>query len=199
VAFATAIAGAAGDLAGLRAALTAFQGCEAKRGARTTVFASGDPDCGLMVVGDAPDRDEDRAGVPFAGATASLVDAMFAAIGRRRDGTGDAGLYLTRAFPWRLPPSGEVGDADVALLRPFVARHVALARPRVIAAMGDVACRTLLGHGLEGQRGAWTQAFGVPVLPMTAPETLLRDPAGKRAAWADLLALSARLRDGPAT
>ncbi len=192
---AAAVAAAARDLEGLQAALAAWQGCTARRGARTTVRPVGDPGCGLMVLGGAPGREEDRAGTAFAGPEGALTDAMFAAIGRGRDGTGAAGLYLARAVPWRLPPSGDLPQAEIDALRPFVRRHVAMAAPRVVVAMGDIASRALLGA--PHARGDWTEADNVAVLTMADPMTLLRHPARKREAWADLLALAAHLRELP--
>jgi DNA polymerase len=81
------------------------------------------------------------------------------------------------------------------MMRPFVERHIALADPQVIVVMGNTPLDALTGaRGILRARGNWTQALGRPVLPMTHPAYLLRNPAAKREAWADLLSLQARLR-----
>ncbi|MGB4829504.1 MAG: uracil-DNA glycosylase family protein, partial [Paracoccaceae bacterium] len=82
-----------------------------------------------------------------------------------------------------------------ALMTPFVTRHIALADPQLIVAMGNTPLVCLTGHrGILRARGQWTTALGKPVLPMTHPAYLLRNPAAKREAWADLLSLQERLR-----
>ncbi len=82
-------------------------------------------------------------------------------------------------------------------MMPFVTRHVALADPEFIVLMGNVSCQAVLGRrGITRLRGVWVEAFGKPVLPMLHPAYLLRQPAAKREAWADLLSLKARLQGG---
>jgi len=77
---------------------------------------------------------------------------------------------------------------------PFVEKHVALAAPEIVIAMGNISCQALLGErGITRLRGQWREAFGRPCLPMFHPAYLLRNPAAKREAWADLLSLRARL------
>ncbi|MGR3434998.1 MAG: uracil-DNA glycosylase [Shimia sp.] len=191
VAEAEAAAAAAPDLPALAAAMDAFEHCPHKRGAKTLVFADGVPGAPLMIVGEAPGREEDRAGRPFVGAAGDLLDRMLTAIGRDRG--RDA--YATLAMPWRPAGNRDPDPADIAMMAPFLRRHVALARPRVLVAMGDVALRALLGRsGIARLRGTWQEVEGLPCLPMRTPAHLLRQPAAKREAWADLLAIQERLR-----
>jgi DNA polymerase len=81
------------------------------------------------------------------------------------------------------------------MLLPFLHRHIVLADPEVIVVMGNTPLSALLGvKGITRQRGQWAQALGKPVLPMVHPAYLLRNPAAKREAWADLLSLKSHLR-----
>ncbi|WP_298676744.1 uracil-DNA glycosylase [uncultured Lentibacter sp.] len=190
VAEAQKAADAAQDLAQLRRALAAFEHCELKRGARNLVFADGTEGARLMVIGEAPGREEDRAGLPFVGPAGQLLDKMLGAIALRRE----ADVYLSTVLPWRPPHNREPSSEEIAMMRPFVARHVALAKPDMLVLMGNIACDVGLGErGVTRLRGRWTQAFGLPALPMFEPERLLREPLRKREAWADLLELKARL------
>lgn len=189
---ARALADRAHSLDALREALTAFDLCELKKGARNTVFADGTPGARVMVIGEPPSRDEDLAGRPFAGPEGALLDKMFAAIGLARSGP-DA-LYLCPLLPWRPPSDREPSAEEVALMRPFLDRHVALADPQIVVLMGNGPCKAVLGaSGILRLRGQWATAWGRPVLPMTHPTYLLRQPMAKREAWADLLSLKARL------
>lgn len=196
VAEARAAAAAAGTLEALHEALAAFDHCDLKRGARNLVFADGNPKARVLVLGEAPGAEEDREGRPFVGRAGQLLDRMFAAIGLSR-GSPDpaAALYITNVLPWRPPGNRDPEPGEIAMLLPFVARHIALVDPEVVVVMGNTPLFALTGgKGILRARGTWAQALGKPLLPMTHPAYLLRNPAAKREAWADLLALQGRLR-----
>ena len=190
------VAQGATSLAGLRTAMQEYPHCDLKRGARNLVFSGGNPAARVMIITDAPDVVEDREGRPFCGPSGVLLDKMFAAIGLSRTATAAGGaLYITTALPWRTPQDTDPSDADLAKIRPFVERHISLINPDVIVLMGNTPLRTLLATtGILRQRGVWAEVAGKPALPMVHPSHLLRNPAAKREAWADLLALQAHLR-----
>lgn len=192
------LAGQAASLEDLRAAIETFDLCELKRGAKSTVFAAGNPGARVMVIGEAPDRDEDAGGQPFMGRSGQLLDRMFAAIGMGRESPDpDLGIYLVNVIPWRTPQSRAPTSDELALMRPFMERHVELAAPDLIILMGDAPCEAVLDcRGITRMRGGWATGLGRPVLPMLHPAHLLRHPTAKREAWADLLTLQARLRAG---
>ncbi|MFX0541844.1 uracil-DNA glycosylase [Roseovarius sp. S4756] len=186
-------AGAAQDLDGLRAALAAFEHCELKRGARNLVFSDGVPGARVMVIGEAPGRDEDREGRPFVGRAGQMLDRMLAAIGLSREES----VYITNIMPWRPPQNADPKPDEIDMMRPFVQRHVELAAPEIVILMGNISCQTVLDtRGITKLRGQWHEAWGKPVMPMFHPAYLLRLPTAKRAAWADLLAVQAKLREG---
>jgi DNA polymerase len=185
----------AGDLAMLQTAVRGFAHCDLKRGARNLVFAEGDAAARVMIIGEAPDRDADRAGIPFAGDGRALLDKMLAAInlGVAHDNI-EHRAYLTAAFPWSAGHASPTAD-DIALLRPFLERHITLADPDIVILMGNTPCQMLLGKaGVSRMRGQWVQVLGRPAMPMLHPAQLLQTPLAKRDAWADLLAVQARLR-----
>ncbi|MEM8571950.1 MAG: uracil-DNA glycosylase [Pseudomonadota bacterium] len=180
----------------LRAHLEAFDGCALKQGARNTVFADGNPAARLMIVGEAPGRDEDRQGLPFVGRSGQLLDRMLAAIGLSRQADApESAVYITNVLPWRPPQNRDPSADEIAMLLPFLHRHIELAAPAMLVPMGNAAAKTLLETktGITRLRGTWTEWRGIPVLPMFHPAALLRDPEKKRTAWADLLELRARL------
>jgi uracil-DNA glycosylase len=149
----------------------------------------------VMILGEAPGQEEDRAGRPFVGAAGQLLDRMLAAIGLSRD-SPDPGraVYITNVLPWRPPQNRTPTVDEIAMFRPFLARHIALADPQVLVVMGNVPLTALLDtQGILRLRGRWADWQGRPVMPMTHPAYLLRTPAAKREAWADLLAIAERL------
>ncbi len=195
VAEARMAAARARDLDGLRAEMEAFAHCDLRHGARSFVFCDGNPAARLMIVGEAPGRDEDMQGKPFVGRAGQLLDRMFDAIGMGREHP-DAGqsLYITNILPWRPPQNRDPSPAEMAMMLPFVQRHIELAAPDVVVMMGNISCQGLLGQrGITRLRGNWQEVMGRPALPMFHPAYLLRQPAKKREAWADLLTLKAWL------
>lgn len=191
------LAAEAADLAALQAAIRATDS-PLRDTATHLVFADGAPGSGLMLVGEAPGAEEDRLGRPFVGASGQLLDRMFASIGleRSRD------FYLANILPWRPPGNRTPTDAEIALFLPFLLRHVALVRPRHLVLMGGVAAKALLRarDGITRLRGRWHRAeiepgTVLPALPTLHPAYLLRSPAAKGDAWADLVLLR-RTLDG---
>jgi DNA polymerase len=189
-------AAAARDLEGLRAAMAGFPHCDLKLGARNLVFADGNPGARVMVIGEAPGRDEDLQGKPFVGRAGQLLDRMFEAISMGRAHPEAArSLYITNILPWRPPQNRDPEPQEMAMMLPFVTRHVDLVNPDILILMGNVSCQALLGRkGITRLRGTWVEALGRPALPMFHPAYLLRNPQAKREAWHDLLMLQAKLR-----
>lgn len=195
VAVAREAAGRAKTLDDLREAIAGYDLCELKKGAKNTVFSDGNPAARVMIIGEAPGRDEDIQGKPFVGRAGQLLDRMFAAIGLSRNAPDAlAGVYIANVLPWRPPGNRDPEPAEIAQMLPFLTRHVELADPDLIVLMGNAACAAALDkRGILRLRGTWAEAFGRPALPMTHPAYLLRQPGAKREAWADLLSLRARL------
>ena len=195
IAEARRLAAAAVDLPGLAAAMAGYPHCDLRQGARNLVFADGSPAARVMIIGEAPGRQEDIEGRPFVGKAGQLLDRMFAAIGLSRGASDPAqAVYITNVLPWRPPSNRTPEPAEIAMLLPFLERHIALVDPAFIVLMGNTPCQALLGRsGITKLRGGWTEVLLKPALPMVHPAYLLRPPAAKRESWADLLTLKARL------
>lgn len=191
------LAASASDLDALAETMRSFEGLELKKGARNFVFADGTPAARVMIIGEAPGADEDRIGRPFVGRAGQLLDRMLAAIGLDRESPdAERGVYITNVLPWRPPGNRTPTAQEMAMMVPFLERHIELADPDVLILMGNTPCGALIGRtGILRMRGTWTQAVNKPVLPMTHPAYLLRTPAAKREAWADLLEIQAKLRE----
>ncbi|MFS2008397.1 uracil-DNA glycosylase family protein [Azospirillum sp. CT11-132] len=191
---ARARAGEAQTLEALEAALRSFDGCPLKATAMNTVFADGNPQAPVMLIGEAPGEDEDRQGKPFVGVSGKLLDRMLAQIGLDR-----GKVYIANILPWRPPGNRSPTQAEIAACLPFLERHVELVRPKLLVALGGVSAKTLLNRaeGITRLRGQWktyeVAGTAVPLMPMLHPAYLLRNPIAKREAWRDMLALQQRI------
>jgi len=193
---ARALAQSCSTLAELKTALMNFEGCELKRFATNTVFADGDPSGRVMLIGEAPGRDEDLEGRPFVGRAGKLLDRMLAEIGldRRK-------VYITNVLNWRPPQNRDPSPEEAASCLPFLHRHIELADPKLMILLGAVSVRHVLGltEGITRVRGKWNLYQSValdrsiPVMPTLHPAYLLRQPAAKRLAWRDLLAVAEKM------
>ncbi len=178
----------------LRHEVEMFEGCPLRTKGVSTVFADGNPEAPLMLIGEAPGAQEDRMGLPFVGPAGKLLDRMLAAIGRDR-----TSAYITNVTFWRPPGNRTPTPAEVETCMPFVRRHIALVKPKVILALGACAARALTNDvtGIMRLRGQWreipVEGAAYPLMPTLHPAFLLRQPDAKRLAWADLLAVKAKL------
>lgn len=183
-------------LEALKQAMADFDKCDLKRTASHLVFSDGNPAAKIMVIGEAPGRDEDRVGLPFVGKAGQMLDHMLASIGLSRDD-----VYITNILPWRPPGNRTPTSEEIAMMRPFVARHIQLISPDVIFAVGGTSAKSLLqvSDGIMKLRG---KRFDLslpsdndgpearyPLLPSLHPAYLLRAPHHKALAFKDLLAL----------
>ena len=182
------------DLIALEAALAAFDGCPLKKTAKHLCFARGKLQARLMMIGEAPGRDEDLEGKPFVGRAGRLLDKMLAAIGIGRD---DA--YITNVVYWRPPGNRTPTPQEVQACQPFLERQIELIAPDVLVLLGGAAAKQVLGidQGIMKLRGKWrnyeTGGRAIPTMATLHPAFLLRNPVSKRMAWRDLLAVKAAL------
>jgi len=193
-----ALAASAQNLDELRGLLEKFDGCGLKATATQLVFSDGAPDARVMLVGEAPGADEDRIGRPFVGRAGQLLDRMLASIDLDR-----SKVYIANVVPWRPPGNRTPTPQETSICLPFVRRQIALAGPRVLVCLGGSATQTLIGakEGITRTRGAWRDyanedGRAIPALPMFHPAYLLRQPAAKRWAWADLRKLKRAIDEG---
>ncbi len=178
----------------LRAILDGFDGCGLKATATRTVFADGNPQARLMLVGEAPGRDEDIEGLPFVGRSGKLLDRMLAAIGLDR-----TSVYIANIVPWRPPGNRTPTPQESAICLPFIKRQIELADPDILVCLGGPSAQTLLGikEGITKTRGRWftfdTGKREIKAMPTFHPAFLLRSPLQKRFAWRDFLAIKKAL------
>ncbi len=188
---ATALAAAATTVEALAEAVAQFDGCALKRTAQRTVFGDGNPASDLLFIGEAPGEEEDRQGVPFCGRSGQLLTRMIAGIDlvRERD------YYISNSVFWRPPGNRTPNAEELAVCRPFVERLIQLMRPRMLVLVGGVAVKSVLQQDTSlsklRQKTIPHLIQGMPnpvsVRVLYHPAYLLRNPAQKSAAWADLL------------
>ncbi len=150
-----------------------------------TVPGVGDRQPSWMVVGEAPGEQEDRRGEPFVGKAGQLLDAMLAAIGKKR---GD-GVYIANVIKCRPPGNRNPEPDEIAACAPYLKRQVALAQPKLLLAAGKFSAQTLLNRddSVGAMRASGGRYESIPVVVTYHPSYLLRTPGEKAKAWDDLM------------
>lgn len=190
---AKAMAGAAPTLEALRAAVESFDAGDLSANASRAVFARGNPQADVMVIGEAPGREEDKHGQPYIGPEGALLDKMLGAIG-----LDETSAYITTLSNWRTL-TRTLGPNELSLCAPIIARHIELAAPKIIILLGGAPLEALCAvRGIMKSRGQWQTIASVgkdiPAMPLYNPQLLLKNPELKRDAWRDLLAVKSKLK-----
>ncbi len=181
------------DWDSLQATVAQCRACGLCQSRRNTVFGVGDRSAQWMVIGEAPGENEDLQGEPFVGQAGKLLDNMLSAIGLNRsvqgEKDGQAGVYIANTLKCRPPGNRNPDPLELQTCAPYLMRQVALVQPRIILAMGRFAVQSLLQttEPIGKLRGRVHSYQGVPVVVTYHPAYLLRNPADKAKAWADLV------------
>jgi uracil-DNA glycosylase len=199
VAEARRLAAGADTLEALEAAIAGFKGCPlVGMGATRSVFARGNPQAPILVIGEAPGPDEDAQGQPFVGQAGRLLDRMLAA------GDLTDRVFITNTVYWRPPGNRTPTAQEQAICQPFVERVMTLVRPKLVLLVGAAALKAVLqsDEGVMKARGQWREwrlaegGVSAPAMATLHPAFLLRQPQFKRQAWQDILSLADRLAAG---
>ncbi|MEM6748266.1 MAG: uracil-DNA glycosylase [Pseudomonadota bacterium] len=196
------IAAGCHDLESLIKAIAAFEGCPLREGAKGPVIYDGVLKAPVLVMGEAPGKEEDRLGKPFVGRSGHLLDRMLAAIDfSRAPSEGQTPVCISNAIFWRPPGNRNPSKAEVATCLPFMRRFIDLSEPALVILTGNVPTQSLFpdAPGITRSRGTFRDIISegrkIPALPTFHPAFLLRQPQQKRLAWRDLLAVKSKLNE----
>jgi uracil-DNA glycosylase family 4 len=180
----------------LEQAVSSCTACELHTSRTQTVFGVGNRSADLLIIGEAPGRDEDLQGEPFVGRAGQLLNAMLAAIGLQREQIYIANILKCRPPNNRDPKPGEAGACST-----WLQQQIELIQPDVIVALGRIAAHTLLNtdQSLGALRGKQHNYAGIPLIVSYHPAYLLRKPVEKRKSWQDLKRIKLLLNSNGST
>lgn len=170
------------SLESLRAALGECGSCTLAETRGRVVFGSGDPHARVMLIGEAPGRNEDLTGEPFVGAAGKLLDELLGVAGLSRDE-----IYISNVLKCRPPANRDPKPAEIAACAPVLAEQVRLVDPDVIVTLGNFATRFMLGtrDGITTLHGRSTVLDGRTVFPVYHPAAVIYDRGKRDALFAD--------------
>ncbi len=179
-------------LESIRSELGDCQRCGLAASRTQLVYGVGNTNARLVLVGEAPGREEDQKGEPFVGEAGRLLDRILQAMGMTREE-----VYICNVLKCRPPNNRDPLPEEVATCEAFLARQIAAIKPQVIIGLGRFAVHSLLKSNvpISRLRGEWQSYQGIPLMPTYHPAYLLRNPEGKRDVWEDMKEVMRRLRN----
>lgn len=147
------------------------------------VFGVGNPDAKLMLIGEAPGRDEDIQGIPFVGRAGQLLNKILKAIGLSRDD-----VYIANILKCRPPNNRDPLPNEISLCLPYLLRQIEIIEPKIICCLGRISAQVLLGTNepMNKLRGVVHRFRSIPLVATYHPAALLRNEALKRPTWEDM-------------
>jgi len=172
-----------GSLEGFRASIAMCQKCALSKSRTHFVFGAGNPDANLMLIGEAPGREEDLQGEPFVGKAGQLLDKILKAIDfERRE------VFITNILKCRPPQNRDPLPEEISLCFSCLQKQIEIIKPKIILILGRIAAHTLLRSeaSLTSLRSQ-THAFqNIPAIVTYHPAALLRNPQWKKFVWEDV-------------
>lgn len=158
--------------------------CVLSQTRKNYVFGAGNVDSGVLIIGEAPGNEEDQQGLPFVGSAGDLLKKMLGAIdlGEKDD------TFIANILKCRTPGNRPATDAEAHSCMPILRRQIAILKPTIILALGEMVLLKLLGveEPLKKVHGTTYHYMDIPVIPTYLPSTLLRNSSLKADAWSDL-------------
>ena len=181
------------NLEQLEKAVREFKGMSVTKTATNVVFCDGQKDAEIMLIGEAPGADEDANGIPFCGASGKMLDQMLSFIDLSRQ----KNFYITNTLFWRPPGNRRPTPEELSVCLPFVEKHIALVKPKLIILIGGTAVNSILDSKeaitkLRGKYYDYENRYLESPIKTTVifhPSYLLRSPGQKQHAWKDCLKL----------
>ena len=166
--------------------------------ANKLVVYDGNLNAKVMLIGEAPGRDEDQQGIPFVGRAGQLLNKMLMAINLQRED-----VYITNVVNWRPPDNRTPNDNEILEFLPFLQRQIDIIKPKFIFLLGGVAAKAILSTplALGKLRGKWHEykslnlEVSIPTIASYHPAFLLRSPNYKKHSWEDLQMLQEKLKN----
>ncbi|HLV32352.1 MAG TPA: uracil-DNA glycosylase [Chitinispirillaceae bacterium] len=157
------------------------------------IFGAGNADARIMIIGEAPGRDEDIQGLPFVGKAGQLLTSMLEAI--KLDRNKD--VFITNVLKCRPPGNRNPEAQEIITCFPLLERQIAIIQPKAILLLGRIAAHSVLGinDSIAMMRSKVHDFKGIPVMVIYHPAALLRNASLKRPAWEDLQKFQTLLND----
>ena len=173
-----------------------IKNCNLKKSATNIVFSDGNPDSKIMIIGEGPGANEDKAGLPFVGLAGQLLDKMLKAINLDR-----GNVYISNVVNYRPPSNRKPTDEEIERYLPFLIKHIEIINPKILLLLGSTALNAIIGDKdvISKVRGKWfDKKIGIcktNVIASFHPAFLMRQPEQKKFSWIDLKLIKQKIKE----
>ncbi len=171
----------------LKKQISSIKNCELKNNASKIVFADGNPNASIMIIGEGPGANEDKEGKPFVGRAGKLLNKMLESINLNRKN-----VYISNVVNFRPPMNRRPTDKEILRYLPFLKKHIEIINPKILLLLGSTALNALIGNEIviSKARGKWVRKkigeTNPELIASFHPAFLMRQPDQKKYAWEDL-------------
>ena len=171
----------------LKEEINSIQDCKLKNNASKIVFADGNIQSSIMIVGEGPGEKEDELGKPFVGDAGNLLNKMLKAIKIERKK-----IYITNVVNYRPPNNRKPEQSEINRYSKYLKEHISIIDPKILILMGSTAMEAILGSNkrISKERGQWKEVIikqkNYKTIITFHPAYLLRKPDQKKFSWEDL-------------
>tara|TARA_A100001011_G_scaffold399997_1_gene511597 strand:- start:728 stop:1447 length:720 start_codon:yes stop_codon:yes gene_type:complete len=171
----------------LKKKINSIDDCNLKKNSKQIVFADGNIESKIMIVGEGPGQKEDEMGKPFVGDAGILLDKMLEAIKINRKN-----IYITNVVNFRPPNNRKPESLEITKYSNYLKEHIAIINPKILILMGSTAMEALFGSKIKisKERGKWKEVIvhnkSYLAFITFHPAYLLRQPDQKKYSWLDL-------------
>jgi len=183
-------------LRNLSDSINKIKNCELKKSATNQVFADGDFNSKIMIIGEGPGSNEDKEGLPFVGRAGQLLDKMLQSINLDRKN-----VYITNVVNYRPPENRRPTDNEIKKYFPYLEKHIELINPKILILLGSTALNTIIGNEevISKARGKWfARKIGkcsTLIIASFHPAFLMRQPEQKKFSWIDLKMIKKKISE----
>ena len=173
-----------------------IKNCNLKKSATNIVFSDGNPDSKIMIIGEGPGANEDKAGLPFVGLAGQLLDKMLKAINLDR-----GNVYISNVVNYRPPSNRKPTNEEIERYLPFLLNHIEIINPKILLLLGSTALNAIIGDKdvISKVRGKWfDKKIGIcktNVIASFHPAFLMRQPDQKKFSWIDLKLIKQKIKE----
>ena len=171
----------------LKEEINSIEDCKLKNNASKIVFADGNIQSSIMIVGEGPGQKEDELGKPFVGDAGNLLNKMLRAINIERKK-----VYITNVVNYRPPNNRKPEQSEINRYSKYLKEHISIIDPKILILMGSTAMEALFGINkrISKERGQWKEVIikqkNYKTIVTFHPAYLLRKPDQKKFSWEDL-------------
>jgi DNA polymerase len=181
------------DLQLLKQEILTCTKCNLSKTRNHVIYGEGNENAPILIIGEAPGRDEDLQGRPFVGKSGQLLDKILDACGFTRE----KHVFISNIVKCRPPDNRVPTTQEAVVCMPYLLKQIELINPIMLILLGATALKYMVGseHRITRERGTWLNLQGRLAMPVYHPAALLRDPSLKRPTWEDFKKIVFKYRE----